>query len=226
MSGLELPEGCYQPCREEDDPTCPEGTSCQPADIDPCVCNEGEVCCDACSSIILICLPGGPGEGNYLLPSLADSCEGAITGQEILDAVDERYAADFQYTDSATPPTSLDVGLRFTGGTLICHPAIGAQPAFLEVEVDFTATSGDGAFTETGIARLSAFMAGTTIDFAARFDAASLAGSYAPTLRDIEDHVVTFSGDAIGSTSSGMIFEGGTGPTGSQSIQVGTWLTR
>jgi hypothetical protein len=55
--GLLLPEpGCYFPC-DGPDSVCETG-SCQPAWINPCVCPEGQDCCDACGGEMWLCMEG------------------------------------------------------------------------------------------------------------------------------------------------------------------------
>ncbi|MCA9720536.1 MAG: hypothetical protein KC468_38090 [Myxococcales bacterium] len=47
-----VPRGCYRPC--EDDPaSCPEGTTCVLAFVDPCYMAD----CDACGGELALCVP-------------------------------------------------------------------------------------------------------------------------------------------------------------------------
>lgn len=55
-----LPDACYEPCDPADD-RCPTGSSCVNVWVDPCVCPEGEDCCDACGSESWLCAPGFQG---------------------------------------------------------------------------------------------------------------------------------------------------------------------
>ncbi len=52
-----LPEACYEPCEPGAD-ACPAGSSCVKVWFDPCVCPEGEDCCDACGAEGYFCAPG------------------------------------------------------------------------------------------------------------------------------------------------------------------------
>lgn len=225
-TGLEVVEGCHQPCFVEDDPDCPDGTSCQPAAIDPCVCNEGEDCCSACSALVLLCLPGGPGDGPFLLTNVTEPCEGGVRGQDIIDAVDDSYLTELTYADRGPAATDLTMTFRYAGGTLKCSPAVGAQAPFLDVEMDFTANSADGTFNETGTATVFANMVDTSVSFIARFDATSLMGSFSPTLRDVTEPTVTFSGDVLDATNVGSVTEGGIAIDRTESLPIGSFTTR
>ena len=53
---VEIEAGCYQQCGSSTDTPCQTGI-CQRTDINPCVCQEGMDCCDACGQEIWLCLP-------------------------------------------------------------------------------------------------------------------------------------------------------------------------
>ena len=53
---VEIEPGCYQPCGPNGDAACQSGV-CQRTDINPCVCDEFENCCDACGQEYWLCLP-------------------------------------------------------------------------------------------------------------------------------------------------------------------------
>ena len=48
--------GCYTSCTGELDDSCPTGTECVEAWTNPCICAEGEDCCDACGGNQWLCL--------------------------------------------------------------------------------------------------------------------------------------------------------------------------
>lgn len=50
----EIEAGCYYTCNDRES-ECMEGT-CQATTINPCLCEEGQTCCDACGQIIQLCL--------------------------------------------------------------------------------------------------------------------------------------------------------------------------
>lgn len=54
--GIEIEPGCYQRCGEPGDGPCPEGLACLTTTIDPCVCEGGGDCCDACGAEVRLCL--------------------------------------------------------------------------------------------------------------------------------------------------------------------------
>lgn len=47
--------GCYASCTEEG-AAC-EGGTCRTVAINPCPCDPGEACCDACGGALLLCVP-------------------------------------------------------------------------------------------------------------------------------------------------------------------------
>ena len=47
--------GCFTPCTKEGE-ACASGT-CRRAQVNPCVCEVGLGCCDACGAEKLLCLP-------------------------------------------------------------------------------------------------------------------------------------------------------------------------
>jgi hypothetical protein len=52
----EIEAGCFVPCRDDSDTSCADGASCTLVSINPCVCNDGDVCCDACGAQAFVCL--------------------------------------------------------------------------------------------------------------------------------------------------------------------------
>lgn len=47
--------GCYASCSEEG-AAC-EGGTCRTVVINPCVCEPGQACCDACGATAMLCVP-------------------------------------------------------------------------------------------------------------------------------------------------------------------------
>jgi hypothetical protein len=61
-----LPEpGCYEPCSLEQPDICSAGTYCARTDVDPCICDVGEDCCDACGAESYLCLPAPALESGF-----------------------------------------------------------------------------------------------------------------------------------------------------------------
>jgi hypothetical protein len=50
-----LEAGCYQRCEGASDVNCEPGTQCTVADINPCVCPSGSVCCASCGQQVWLC---------------------------------------------------------------------------------------------------------------------------------------------------------------------------
>lgn len=63
--------GCYADC-DPGQPACGDGEVCMPLEVNPCICDEGNDCCAACSSGSALCVPVAAGEacdtvvGTYL----------------------------------------------------------------------------------------------------------------------------------------------------------------
>lgn len=225
--------GCYAPCADAADTSCPAGTICRRTDVNPCVCPAGEGCCAACGAEQWLCLAPDAGDTEpYELASLDESCEGIVTGREILDAIAETYVATFEYIDGS-PSTQLTFTFTYDGGTLLCHPAVPAppgsgapdRPAYLDVSVTAGIATADGAFAETTTASLTAYAPGTAVELATRLDVDSLTGTYEPRLTEVTaSHGINFGGQLEGSSTSGTAIENGTRSTGvGETIGVGSW---
>jgi hypothetical protein len=226
--------GCYRPCTGATDGSCTAGTTCRRTDINPCICPAGEGCCAACGAEQWLCLaPGGGDTDPYELGALDESCEGIVTGRQILDAIEESYTATFDYIDGS-PSTELSLTFIYESGTLLCHPAIPAppgsgapdQPAYLDVEMTAQIATADGAFDETATATLTAYAADAPVELRARLDVTTLVGTFEPRLMDLTTHGITFGGQLMGPTTSGTAVEGGTRSTGvGETLGVGSWST-
>jgi len=225
--------GCYQPCTDADDGSCPVGMSCQRTDINPCICPAGEGCCAACGAEQWVCLEDGAGTDPYELGALDESCEGILTGQDVLDAIEDGYTAPFEYHDER-PSTDLSLTFAYEDGRLVCHPAIPAppgsrapdQPTYLEVEVTAGISTADGAFDESTETLLSSYAPGSAAQLAARLDAEALGGTYEPQLADVSEHTVTFGGQLMGASTSGNAVEGGMRSSGmGETTGIGSWDT-
>ena len=225
--------GCYRPCAGATDTSCPAPSVCRRSDINPCVCPAGEGCCDACGAEQWLCLAAGGGTEPYELDSLDESCEGVVTGRQILDAIEESYTAEFSYIDG-TAGTTLSLTFTYESGTLLCHPAIPAppgsdapdRPAFLDVEVTAGIATADGAFDETTTATLTAYAPGAPVELRAAPDADSLTGTFEPRLSAVTSHVVTFGGQLVGTTTSGSAIESGMrSSSGGETLGVGSWMS-
>lgn len=175
---------------------------------------------------------GGSDAGDtdpYELGSLDETCEGVVTGRQVL-AIEETYTATFEYIDG-TPSTDLFLAFEYADGTILCHPAIPAppgsgapdRPAYLEVEVAAEISTADGAFADNVTATLTGYGPGTT-ELSARLDVATLAGTYEPRLMDLVSHGITFGGQIMGLSTSGSAVENGTRASGvGETIGVGSW---
>jgi hypothetical protein len=226
--------GCYRPCSGATDTTsCPAPTICRRTDVNPCECPPGEACCDACGAEQWLCLAPGGGTEPYEIDSLDESCEGVVTGRQILDAIAESYTAGFSYIDG-TAGTTLSLTFTYESGTLLCHPAIPAPPgsgapdlpAYLDVEVTAGIATADGAFDEATTATLTAYAPGASVELRTQLDAASLTGAFEPRLSEVTSHVITFGGQLMGTTTSGSAVEGGMRSTGvGETLGVGSWMS-
>ena len=54
--------GCYVDC-DPGEPVCGEAEVCLTLEVNPCICDEGEACCAACSAGSALCVPVSTGEG-------------------------------------------------------------------------------------------------------------------------------------------------------------------
>lgn len=226
--------GCYQPCSGSLDRSCGAGTTCQRSDINPCVCPPGEGCCAACGAEQWLCLAGSTASGPYELESLDASCEGVITGQQVLDSIVASYTGTLSYFPLPEGrSTRITITTAYEGGTLSCHPAVFAPPGsdapdlppHLEVTVAMTITTEDGQFAEAFTTPLDAWIPGMA-SFDASFPLAELMGSYDPMRPDLMEPAVRVGGDLMGARSTGTIFFGGMrGPGVGETTGVGSWTT-
>ncbi|MEM9190959.1 MAG: hypothetical protein AAGF12_17370 [Myxococcota bacterium] len=143
--------GCYQPCMGPNDRSCPMGTRCQATITNPCVCEPGAPCCDACGAETFLCLGG-----SYELASLDDPCDGTLTARDVLNLTQERYDLALTYgNNGGTVGATLE--LLYDAGRLVCTPAIPTpsgsmvpdQPAQVSIDVRIRFRSEDGSFAET-----------------------------------------------------------------------------
>jgi hypothetical protein len=236
-----ITEGCYRPCAGMDDASCPDGTVCAEASVNPCACDPepGLSCCTACAEGRWLCLVEelpSPVPGPRTLSSLDDVCEGtsygSITGRQILDQTGPSVSATLTYVDESTTPLTIEVS--YTGGTLTCYPEILAGPgsaapdlpAHIEMEVELGIRTDDGAFDE-GFATVLDGMAMGRSRFSTRIEQAALGGTFDPGLPDHSEVGVrldgTFSADSSG---FGTISKDGVASDGSSTfLQVGQWST-
>ncbi len=231
-SGIVITPGCYTPCGL--DPTTCSGTdACQVATINPCVCPAGEGCCAACGADERLCLPWDPPDTTpYELGDLDEECD-HLTGQQILDIAGGAHTVPFVYA-SAAPETELTLTFEYAGGTITCQPPIiqppgvGAPdlPAHVDLVVDATVSTADGAFDESGTATLQLMGLGeASVMHNFDFDAATLAGSYTPTDPTLVDRV-RFGGSIFTTGLQGDALEDGHTAGGAMSTApIGSWDT-
>jgi len=164
--------------------------------------------------------PVGPAEGEpYPLSSLQEVCDGALTGQDVLDRVmDGFYSATLTYIDRAGT-TPLHVRVAYEGGAITCtphrDPPPGSRspsfPAKVSVEVNVDFATDDGAFQEALAAPLDGNFWGDlylSTDFAAE----DLGGTYDPNLPNHENVRVGIHGRFNGPMTAGHIGKGGQEP--------------
>ncbi len=226
-----IASGCYQSCGSSF--TCPTGLTCQWAVVNPCVCEGGEGCCAACASEIALCVDWLPDTAPYELGSLTEECEG-LTGQALLDLAMGPHTVAFTYADGS-PATELTLAFTYMDGTITCQPTVrqppgvGApdEPAHVEVVVDATVSTADGAFDESmsGVTlTLGGFgAADVTHNFA--IPLAELGGSYAPADPDLVD-AIRFGGTISEAGLMGNALSDGHSAGGAMMTSpIGSWNT-
>jgi hypothetical protein len=227
--------GCYEPCDTElafgecTDPS----LYCQRTTTNPCICTpEDEVCCGACGAETLLCLPWDTSRFDpYEMETLDEECEG-LTGQQLLDVAGGSHTVPFTYVDGTTADTELTLTFTYADGTITCQPTINQPPgvgapdlpAHVELEVEASVSSADGAFDETTTAVLQLDVGGSVMhNF--DFDAGSLTGSYTPSDPDLVDRV-RFGGTISEMGLRGTAYEDGHSPGGAMSVApIGNWDT-
>lgn len=220
--------GCYQPCADANDTSCPVSTSCKMATTNPCICDPGAACCAACGAGTFLCLPGP-----YELPDLTTPCDGAHTGQDVLDLA-QSYDLTLTYMDDGrTSPARLEIG--YSAGSITCHPSVpsgpgvGAPdlPARVELQVTLTFTTPDGAFAEMRDTTVSAMdgFGGATIN--TQIPVGEFQGTFSPMLsRPVAN--IRIAGELMGASATGNVFADSmpaspTGPTETRSFA--SWAT-
>jgi hypothetical protein len=160
--------------------------------------------------------------------SLSDVCDGVsgLTGQSVLDGLKPTYAATFSYQGGAS--TALSITTHYAGGPITCHThtiSTGGPPdtpAWVEVQMQMTFVTADGAFDESFSTPIGAHFT-TTLGFNAPVPASAIKGTYKPTLTGFATVDIAFAGSFSGATTTGTVMEQGMSGNVGQVMRAGSW---
>lgn len=130
--------GCYIECDPKNPKIC-DTEVCMPVEVNPCVCDEGEDCCAACSSAMMLCVPVSSGPTCDAIVgtmfSSVEQYECGITkdGVEMCNwSIDFQESGDYLWSYS-------DVG---EGGTYACKDGAIALDNNPSLQISFDPDTG------------------------------------------------------------------------------------
>jgi hypothetical protein len=191
--------------------------------------SDGSVAGEASASMDSPAATDSPAETEAGPPlSLTDVCDGVagLTGQSVLDGLQPTYAATFTYQGGAS--TALTITTRYAGGPITCHPALISMggppdtPAWVEVQMQITFATANGAFNESFSTPVDWHFT-TTRDFDAPVPASAIKGTYKPTLTGFATIDISFGGSFSGTTTTGIVVEQGMNGNMGQTSRAGSW---
>lgn len=176
--------------------------------------------------------PSGDDGDPRPLGSLNESCgdnsqtgaDVGVTGNDLLAQIQAPYSVTFGLDKLAL--TTLTLGAAYNGGEIICYPAQNPPPgslapnvpAHIEMEVELTFVTADGAFNERVPALLSGSV-NTPAGFEASMRASEVQGTYVPNVGTPQIVQLSFSGRFTGAQTNGSVYWG----EDAQSGPVGYW---
>jgi hypothetical protein len=179
---------------------------------------------------------GGSGQGGsgadgapYALQSLDEPCgPSGITARGVLDRTEREYMTSLKsLADGAM--VGLVLGIAYESGPLVCHPPYSTGetgPSLseqVEVQVDFTFKTDDGAFSEQFAAPLMGGIA-PMATLSASLPADQIQGTFDPNLPDLYDVAVGFEAQFDHTSTTGSVSTGGKkSETVGQGGLVATW---